>query len=73
MKIASLSELSDQNLVTNPQCYKDRQNRSILFSVSMITLEKDYGEENFLIILVKRIWNLNSFGTKCVQFLRRYS
>ena len=36
MKIAWLS---DQNLVTNPQCYKDRQNRSSLLSISMnITL-----------------------------------
>ena len=37
MKIAWLSGLSDQNLVTNPQCYKDRQNRSSLLSISMIT------------------------------------
>ena len=36
MEIAWSSGLSDQNLVTNPQCYKDRQNRSSLLSVSMI-------------------------------------
>ena len=36
MNIAWLSGLSDQNLVTNPQCYKDRQNRSSLLSISMI-------------------------------------
>ena len=35
MKIEWPSGLSDQNLVTNPQCYKDRQNRSSLLSVSM--------------------------------------
>ena len=32
MKIAWLS---DQYLVTNPQCYKDRQSRSSLLSISM--------------------------------------
>ena len=35
MKIAWSSGLSDQNLVTNPQGYKDRQNRSSLLSISM--------------------------------------
>ena len=35
MKIAGLSGLSDQNLVTNPQCYKDRQNSTSLLSISM--------------------------------------
>ena len=35
MWIALSSGLSDQNLVTKPQCYKDRQNRSSLLSVSM--------------------------------------
>ena len=36
MKIAWLSGLSDQNLVTNPQCYKERQKRSsFLSTISM--------------------------------------
>ena len=37
MKIAWLS---DQNLVTNPRCYKDRQSRSSLLSISMIKTNK---------------------------------
>ena len=31
--------LSDQNLVTNLQYYKDRQNKSSLFSISMEVAE----------------------------------
>ena len=49
MKIGWSSELSDQNLVTNPQYYKDRQNRSSLLSISMaIADDLGYSPEYYI-------------------------
>ena len=46
MKIEWLSGLSDQNLVTNLQCYKDRQNRSSLLSISMVIVNYNLNRAN---------------------------